>query len=134
MGYAGKILMVVQNLPVPFDRRVWLEAVTLTEHNYRISVICPKGMGFTRTFEVIDGVSIYRYPWYEARSHPLSFAFEFAYCWMMTAFLSVAVFFREGFQVIHACNPPDTFFLLALIYRPFGIKFVFDQHDLRFRA
>ncbi len=130
MASAGKILIIVQNLPVPFDRRVWLEAVTLKERNYRISVVCPKGMGFTKTFEEIDGISIYRYPWYEARSHPLSFAFEFAYCWMMTAILSVAVFFREGFQVIHACNPPDTFFLLALIYRPFGIKFVFDQHDL----
>lgn len=132
MTRVRSVLIVVQNLPVPFDRRVWLEATALSEEGYRVSVICPKGKdgSFQAGHEVIDGVHIYRYgaP-LEAESVP-GFILEFAYCWIMTAMLSLRIWMTRGFDVIHACNPPETYFLLAWFYRLSGKKFVFDHHDL----
>jgi glycosyltransferase involved in cell wall biosynthesis len=78
----------------------------------------------------LDGIRIYRYTAYEARHGALAFAWEFTYCWLRTFFLTVKVLFRDGFDVIHACNPPDTFFLIGLVYRILGKRFIFDQHDL----
>jgi glycosyltransferase involved in cell wall biosynthesis len=127
---AGKILIIVQNLPVPFDRRVWLEAQTLRDQGYKISVICPKSREFRESHTVIDRIAIYRYRVPLEAHGFLGYVFEFIYAWLATAILSVKVLFREGFDVIHACNPPDTYFLLGLIYKLFGKTFLFDHHDL----
>jgi len=127
--YVGKVLIIVENLPVPFDRRVWLEANTLTGEGYKVSVISPRGKDDLR-YEVINGISLYRYHMPPPTRGFLSYIWEFAYCWFMTSFLSMKILFREGFDVIHACNPPDTFFLLGAFYKLLGKKFVFDQHDL----
>jgi glycosyltransferase involved in cell wall biosynthesis len=124
-----KILILVENLPVPFDRRVWLEAQTLTKNGYQVSVICPQGSE-RRPYDEIDGVKIYRYPPPPPTRSKLSYLFEFPYCWFATAWLSLKVLKRDGFDAIHACNPPDTFFLLGLIYKLLGKRFVYDQHDL----
>jgi len=129
-AYAGRILIIVQNLPVPFDRRVWLEAQTLRDHGYKVSVISPKSEEYPKSREVIDEIAIYRYKIPVDAEGILSYFFEFAYAWLATALLSLKVLFREGFDVIQACNPPDTYFLLGLFYRFFGKKFVFDHHDL----
>lgn len=128
-GYVGKILIIVENLPVPFDRRVWLEANTLTGEGYKVSVISPRGKDDSR-YEVLNGISLYRYPLPPPTKGFLSYLWEFTYCWFMTFLLSVKILFKEGFDVIHACNPPDTFFLLGAFYKLLGKKFVFDQHDL----
>lgn len=123
------ILIIVQNLPVPLDRRVWLECQALRSNGYNVSVICPKGPG-DPAHEVIDGVHIHKYrPAREARGLA-GFALEFAYSWLCTAFLSVRVARSLPFRVIQACNPPDTYWLLALLWRPAGVAFVFDHHDL----
>ncbi|WP_116950087.1 glycosyltransferase family 4 protein [Jiangella endophytica] len=123
------ILIIVQNLPVPLDRRVWLECQALLARGYRVSVICPKGPG-DPDHEVVDGVDLYKYrPAPEAKGL-LGFAWEFAYCWLRTAWLSLRVRRAGRFHVIQACNPPDTYWLLALLWRPFGVRFVFDHHDL----
>lgn len=123
------VLIIVQNLPVPLDRRVWLECQALITRGYRVSVICPTGPGDPAR-QRIDGVDIYKYsPAREARGF-LGFVWEFAYSWVRTAWLSVAVRRRGPFDVIQACNPPDTYWLLALIWRLAGVKFVFDHHDL----
>ncbi len=129
-AFAGKVLIIVQNLPVPLDRRVWLEARTLHKNRYQVSVICPKSKEYPRAHEVIDGIAIYRYriP-FDAHS-PLTYAMEFIYAWLATAWLSVRVLLRDGFDVIHACNPPDTFFLLGSFYKLIGKEFLFDHHDL----
>jgi glycosyltransferase involved in cell wall biosynthesis len=127
--YVGKILIIVENLSVPFDRRVWLEANTLTEEGYKVSVISPRGKNDPK-YEVLNGISLYRYPVPPPTKGFLSYFWEFTYCWLMTFFLSIKILFREGFDVIHACNPPDTFFLLGVFYKLLGKKFVFDQHDL----
>lgn len=124
------VLIIVQNLPVPLDRRVWLECQALRTRGYEVSVICPKGPG-DPAFEEIDGVRIHKYaPAPEARGLA-GYAWEFAYSWMRTALLSVTVRRRSGrFDVIQACNPPDTYWLLALLWRIAGVKFVYDHHDL----
>ena len=123
------VLIIVQNLPVPLDRRVWLECQALVARGYRVSVICPKGPGDPAR-QHLDGVSIYKYRPAPETDSQLSFVWEFAYCWVRTALLSLTVWLREPFDVIQACNPPDTYWLLALLWRVRGVRFVFDQHDL----
>jgi glycosyltransferase involved in cell wall biosynthesis len=129
---AGKVLIIVQNLPVPFDRRVWLESMTLRKAGYGVTVICPTGKKgkHSALHEVIDDIHIYRYPAPPEAEGVAGYLFEFAYCWLMTALLSVWVAVRHGFDVIHACNPPETYFLLALPYKLLGKRFIFDHHDL----
>lgn len=126
----NRVLIIVQNLPVPNDRRVWLEASTLRDAGYRVSVISITGKNAKKLYERLDGISIYRYPAPPSTKGTLSFIFEFAYCWVCTLALSVMVACREGFDIVHACNPPETFWLIALFYKLFGKKFVFDHHDL----
>ena len=128
-GYAGKVLMIVQNLPVPFDRRVWLEAKTLTENGFKVSIISPKGKN-NSNHEILEGVSIYRYRIPLNAEGFWGYVVEFLYCWVATFLLSLKILVREGFDAIHACNPPDTFFFLGLFYRLLGKQFVFDHHDL----
>jgi glycosyltransferase involved in cell wall biosynthesis len=127
---ARGVLIIVENLPVPNDRRVWLEATTLHKAGYRVSVISIKGKNATASHEVLEGINVYRYPAPPATSGALSFIIEFSYCWIMSFILSIVIAFRHGFDVIHACNPPETFWLIGLLYKPFGKKFLFDHHDL----
>ena len=128
-GEGKRVLIIVQNLPVPLDRRVWLQCQALVTDGVAVSVICPKGEG-DPPFAEIDGVRIYKYaPPPEAKG-ALGFLLEFVYCWIATALLSVKVWRRDGFSIIQACTPPDTYFALARVYRLFGKRFVYDQHDL----
>ncbi|MGY4858307.1 glycosyltransferase family 4 protein [Cryobacterium sp. AP23] len=123
------MLIIVQNLPVPLDRRVWLECQALTAQGYSVSVICPKGP-HDPARQVIDGIAIYKYlPPPEAKG-ALGFVVEFVYCWLRTALLSVRVWREHGFDVIQACNPPDTYWALAWLWKRRGVRFVFDHHDL----
>ena len=125
------ILIVVQNLPVPFDRRVWQEASSLRRHGFGVAVICPKMGEFTSSYERLEDVDIYRYPMiYEGDQKAAGYLVEFIYCWLATLWLALKAYAHRPFRAIHACNPPDTFFALALLFRPLGVKFVFDHHDL----
>ncbi|MFN0092534.1 MAG: glycosyltransferase family 4 protein [Acidimicrobiales bacterium] len=123
------VLIVVQNLPVPLDRRVWLECKALTAAGRRVSVICPAGDG-EPAFERLDGVALHRYRPPRPARGSLGFAREFAYCWLASARLALRIAVRDRVHVLQACNPPDTYFLLALALRGLGARFVFDQHDL----
>jgi glycosyltransferase involved in cell wall biosynthesis len=128
---ARRILIVVENLPVPFDRRVWSEATTLVEAGYAVSVICPMGRGWTAPHEVIDGVHIYRHPEPpEAHSGALAYAREYLHAIWHWFRLARKVWRERGFDVIQGCNPPDLIFLLALWYRPWGVRYLFDHHDV----
>lgn len=130
MGCTGKkILIIVENLPAPFDRRVWMEATSLLQAGLHVSVISPRKPG-DAPHAVIDGVHVYRYRMYPPTRGVISFLWEFTYCWVMTFWLSLVVWKREGFDVIHACNPPDTYWLLGRFWKLFGKKYVFDHHDL----
>jgi glycosyltransferase involved in cell wall biosynthesis len=123
------ILIIVHNLSVPQDRRVWAESRTLVAAGYRVSVICPQGECDSR-FEVLEGVRIHRYPPPATATGCATYAWEFAYSWARTALLAWRLFRRDRFDVIQACNPPDTYFALARLFRRFGVRFVFDHHDL----
>jgi len=123
------VLVVVQNLPVPFDRRVWLECKALKGAGYDVSVICPKGPGDPGK-ETIDGIRIHKYRPAPQASGVLGYLVEFVYCWVRTSLLSRKVWRHQPFQVLQACNPPDTYWALARMWRGRGVRFVFDQHDL----
>ncbi len=129
MASAGKILMLVENLSVPFDRRVWQEATTLKSAGFEVSVVCPR-MVDRKPFEVLEGVSIYRYPMPYTANRAIGYALEYSWMLFFSFIYAIYVFFRRGFHIIHVCNPPDLLFLIALPFRPFGVKFIFDQHDL----
>ena len=123
------MLVIVQNLPVPLDRRVWLECQALTAAGYQVSVISIKGPEDS-AYQHLEGVHIYRYKPAPQASGVAGYLWEFIYSWAMTALLSLRVARRHGFDVIQACNPPDTYWALAALYKPFGKRFVYDQHDL----
>lgn len=126
-----RILIVVENLPVPLDRRVWLEATTLAQAGYQVSVICPMARGWVAPFEVIDSIHIYRHPLPpEAHSGAIAYAREYGAAILAWFRLARRVRRERGFDVIHGCNPPDLIFLLALRYRLAGVRYLFDHHDV----
>jgi glycosyltransferase involved in cell wall biosynthesis len=123
------VCIIVENLPVPFDRRVWQEARALHEARYRVSVICPKGRGFERSREQLEGIEIYRHRLWEA-SGPLGYLVEYSWALAAEFFLALKVYARTRFRILHACNPPDTIFLVGLFFKLYGVRFIFDHHDL----
>lgn len=125
-----KVLIIVENLPVPFDTRVWQEANALKEEGYKVSIICPIGKGYTERNEVINGISIYRHSLPMEGHGKIGFLVEYSIALLLEFMLSLKIFFKEGFDVIHACNPPDNIFLIGAFYKLFGKKFIFDHHDL----
>jgi glycosyltransferase involved in cell wall biosynthesis len=125
-----RVLIVVENLPCPFDRRVWQEARTLAAAGYAVSIICPKGKGFARGFEEIDGIAIYRHALPVEAAGPIGYALEYAWALAAEFALTLRVLATRGFDVIHACNPPDTLFLIGGFFKLFGKKFLFDHHDI----
>jgi glycosyltransferase involved in cell wall biosynthesis len=129
---AGRgVLIIVQNLPVPFDRRVWQEATALAARGYRVAVICPVGRGHTARYECLQGIHIYRHPLpLEARG-AFGYLLEYACSLFWELVLSLKVLRRHGFDAIHACNPPDHLFLIGALYKLTARKrFLFDHHDI----
>jgi glycosyltransferase involved in cell wall biosynthesis len=125
------ILVLVENLSVPFDRRVWQECCTLVGAGYRVTVICPRGVVQDIEADVtLEGVRILRYPLRPATGGPVGYVREYAVALWHTARLALRVRRAGRVDVVHACNPPDFFFLVALALRPMGSRFVFDHHDL----
>jgi glycosyltransferase involved in cell wall biosynthesis len=126
----GRVLIIVENLPCPFDRRVWQEARTLAAAGYQVSIICPKAPGYEESFVQIDGIDIHRHRLPTEADGVLGYALEYSVALAMEFWLSLKVLFGRGFDIIHACNPPDTIFLLGSFYKLFGKKFLFDHHDI----
>jgi glycosyltransferase involved in cell wall biosynthesis len=125
----NRILMLLENLPFPQDLRVRREAYALTSASYRVTVICPSKKG-QPSREIVNGVAVYRYPAPLSAHGFVSYLWEYAYSMAASFCLSLAVAFREGFDVVHAHNPPDTFVFIAMFYKLFGKRFVYDHHDL----
>jgi glycosyltransferase involved in cell wall biosynthesis len=125
-----RVLIIVQNLPVPFDRRVWLECQALVSAGYRVAVVCPKGSG-DPSYEVVDSVQLYKYRPYAPGGSKFGFIAEYAYSFLATAWLALKARRSGRFAAIQACNPPDIFWPIAMFFRAMeGTKFVFDHHDL----
>lgn len=131
MAMTRKVLIIVENLPVPFDRRVWQEATTLRENGYAVSIICPTGKGYEAREEVIDGINIYRHPLPIEAHGALGYLLEYGAALFHEFRLAFRVLRRHGFDAIHACNPPDLIFLVGGFFKLFyGKKFLFDHHDI----
>jgi glycosyltransferase involved in cell wall biosynthesis len=110
---------------------VWQEATSLQRAGFGVAVICPKKKIYKTSYERLEGVDIYRYPLViEANNGVAGYFVEFIYCWLASLWLAAKAYVHRPFHAIHACNPPDTFFALALLFRPLGVKFIFDHHDL----
>ena len=121
-------LILVENLSVPFDRRVWQECTTLRDAGMTVHVICPQGTKRDTEPEVVlDGVHIHRYPLRAATGGPAGYAREYGSALWHTMRLARRI---GRVDVVHACNPPDLLFLVARMLRRRGAKFIFDQHDL----
>jgi glycosyltransferase involved in cell wall biosynthesis len=125
-----KILIIVENLPLPFDRRVWLEARTLKEAGAEVSIICPTGKGYEAAEEVIEGIHIHRHPLPVEADSAGGYLREYLAALVAETRLAWKIFFKRGFDVIQGCNPPDLIFLVALPFKLLGRKFIFDHHDI----
>jgi glycosyltransferase involved in cell wall biosynthesis len=124
-----RVLIIVENQPVPLDTRVWREARSLSDYGYEVTVLCPRREGCSRGYEVIDRVRIYRHPMpIEART-PLGYLSEYACAFALEFLYTLWIYLRHGFDVIQGCNPPDTIFLVALPFKILGVKYIFDHHD-----
>ncbi len=125
-----KILIIVQNNAIPFDDRVWKEAVSLHNVGYQVSVLSPKGKGAKRAYELIEGIHVYRHPMPEGGNSQLAYIWEYGWALLWEIIYSWWIFLRRGFHVIQGCNPPDDIFLVALPFKLFGVKYIFDHHDV----
>jgi glycosyltransferase involved in cell wall biosynthesis len=125
-----RVLIIVENLPCPFDRRVWQEAQALRDNGYRVSIICPKGRGHHKSREDLDGIRIYRHSLPVEAATALGYGVEYAVSLFQEFALALQVYFTHGFDVIHACNPPDTIFLIGRFFKLLGKRFIFDHHDI----
>jgi glycosyltransferase involved in cell wall biosynthesis len=129
LGSTKKILIIVENLPVPFDTRVWKEAASLQDDGYEVTVLCPRGKGYLQRHEVISGVHIYRHPMPREGDGALGYLYEYGSALIWEFLYAWWIYFRRGFHVIQGCNPPDDIFLVALPFKLFGVKYIFDHHD-----
>jgi len=125
-----RVLILVENLPSPFDRRVWQEANALRDAGYTVTIICPTGRGYEAPYEEIDGIAIHRYRLPVEASGAKGYAIEYSVALAKTFALCWKVLFTRGFDIVHACNPPDLFFLIGAFFKLFGKRFVFDHHDI----
>jgi glycosyltransferase involved in cell wall biosynthesis len=125
-----RVLIIVENLPCPFDRRVWQEALALRANGYEVSIICPKGKGYDAAYECLEGVHIHRHPLLIEADSALGYGLEYSFALLFEFWLSLRIALTRGFDVIHGCNPPDTIFLVARFFKLFGKKFIFDHHDI----
>lgn len=125
-----KILIIVENLPLPFDRRVWHESRTLTAAGAQVAVICPTGKGYEAPYEEIDGVHIYRHKLPLDAKGASGYLLEYgAALWHETR-LAWKILFKHGFDTVQGCNPPDLLFLIAWQFKLFGKRYIFDHHDI----
>lgn len=122
-------MILVENLPVPFDRRVWQESLSLVERGVQLSVICPAMLGYDSPRETLDGVSILRHRLPEEVSSARGYVREYFSAFVGQSRLLRRLWRESRFDVIHVCNPPDTLFLAALPYLLRGVKLIYDQHD-----
>jgi glycosyltransferase involved in cell wall biosynthesis len=125
-----RALILVEDLPVPFDRRVWTEAKTLRDAGWRVTAISPKGENATRWHERIDGIEVFRYPLPTTAAGFASHLAEYAVAIPASLILALLAWRGRRFDVVHACNPPDFFFPIGWLFKRLGSAFIFDQHDL----
>jgi len=128
-AHGTAVCIIVENETVPFDRRVWMEACALRDAGYSVSVISPKRGKYRESRQTIEGIEIYRYWCWNAQGI-LGHVFEYSWSLVAQFLLAIRIYARTRFRVLHACNPPETVFLIGMFFKLFGVRFVFDHHDL----
>jgi len=123
------VCIIVENQPVPFDRRVWQEARALHQVGYRVSIISPKGPQCESSREMLEGIEIYRHRIWQAQGR-IGYLIEYTWALAAELYLALKIYRRTRFRVLQGCNPPDSIFLIALLFKALGVHFVFDHHDL----
>lgn len=127
----NRVLLLVQNCSMPFDRRMWLIATALKDKGYTVTAISPRGAETdTEKFAKIDGIAIYRFWVPTSKGHKFGFLLEFFCSFWAMLIMCLRVWRKRGFDIIHAANPPDFLFIYGLFFKLFGKKFIFDHHDL----
>ena len=125
------VLIIVENLTVPLDRRVWQEARSLKDAGYKVSVVCPKGGAYRDSYEVLEGIHVFRHPMPFEGDTALGYAAEYSWALAWEFALSIRAYFKVGFDAVQACNPPDLIFIVGGFWKYFfGKKFIFDHHDI----
>jgi glycosyltransferase involved in cell wall biosynthesis len=124
-----KVLIVVENAPVPFDTRVRKEALSLHQAGYEVTVLCPRARGAERGYEMMEGVRVYRHPMPEDANSALGYLWEYGCAFFWEFLYAWWIYLRHGFHIIQGCNPPDNIVLIALPFKLFGVKYIFDHHD-----
>jgi glycosyltransferase involved in cell wall biosynthesis len=125
-----RVLIIVENLPVPFDRRVWKEACSLRQNGYEVIVLCPRRKSYDRSYEVIEGIRIYRHPMPKEGNSHIGYLWEYSSALFWEFWYAWWIYLRWGFHVIQGCNPPDLIFLVALPFKLLGVRYIFDHHDV----
>jgi glycosyltransferase involved in cell wall biosynthesis len=125
-----RVLIIVENQPVPLDPRVWREARSLSDYGYDVTVLCPRRKGCSKGYEIIDRVRIYRHPLPVEGRTALGYLSEYASALVLEFLYTLWIYLRHGFDVIQGCNPPDNIFLVALPFKMLGVKYIFDHHDV----
>jgi len=124
-----KLLIIVENAPVPFDTRVMKEALSLHEAGYEVTVLCPRMKMSKAGYEMIGGIRVYRHPMPDEGNSALGYLWEYSCALFWEFWYAWWIYLRHGFHVIQGCNPPDDIFLIALPFKLFGVKYIFDHHD-----
>lgn len=124
-----RVLILVQNLPVPFDRRVWQEALALDAAGYEVHIVCPRTKDYPARRELLNGIHVYRYsPGPEAR-RASGYLAEYGIAILSMLRLALGIRIRRRVDVVHICNPPDLLFLVALPLVAQGARLIYDHHD-----
>ena len=121
---------MVENLPVPLDRRVWQEARALRDRGHQVTVICPRMRGYEVPDEELEGIRIYRHWIAGEASGLLGFVAEYSSALLGETLLVWKAWWRHRFRILHLCNPPDLLFLVAWPLKLIGVRVVYDVHDL----
>lgn len=124
------VLFIVENLPVPFDTRPWLEAQALKEVGMEVAIICPRGKNYEAPYELLKGVHIYRHPFPIEAGRAIEYFLEYGLALFWELLYSIKIFRKIRFEVIHVANPPDLLCLIGLLYKWRGVRVVYDQHDI----
>lgn len=124
-----KVLIIVENLPVPFDRRVWKEACALKDKGYQVTVLCPRAKGYMDGHVVLNGINIYRHPSTKEGNGLFGYIWEYGWAFVWELIYACWIYLTSGFDIIQGCNPPDNIFVVALPFKLFGVKYIFDHHD-----
>jgi glycosyltransferase involved in cell wall biosynthesis len=125
-----RVLIIVENAPVPFDPRVWKEANALRDSGYSVAVICPQDKRCNKRHEILNGIHIYRHPQVREGNSSLIYLLEYVCALFWELFYTCWIYVKHGFDIIQGCNPPDNIFLVALPFKLFGVKYIFDHHDV----